>query len=212
MKYLVLVFIIINAVTVCFSQHGISSMKENVITYKPVNDFDFRKISEIDKVNLAVKSLLSSNNDTLLANGRLSFFVEQTVLPRYGAISDGYSMEGDNLYTYVLGELIDGKKNGYWLVRQFGEVYLNADKVMNYSNNMLDGDFFLYNAKDKLIDTLTFKEGTGLYLDYYPESGVLKVKGRLHKGKREGRWSYYSEKGELLKVDVYRDGLSLTGV
>ncbi|QZT38542.1 hypothetical protein K5X82_06520 [Halosquirtibacter xylanolyticus] len=211
MKYLVLTFMLIHIVFVCFPQSKYSI--NSGYYYYNVNDYDFRATFGCKETLLALEgsTFIDVWKDSTLANGDIIIDVKQNVLPR-SVIPDGNSVIGDSRRGCVCGELYHGMRNGLWQIYHFINGDLIVVKKMNYFFNMLDGASYLYNSKGEIIDTLTFNRGTGLYLDYYPESGVVKVKGRLHKGKRDGRWSYYSEKGELLKEDVYRDGLSLTGV
>ncbi len=85
-----------------------------------------------------------------------------------------------------------------------------------------DSTKYLYTTKGEILSSRTNKEvnaieptshfenGTGLYLDYYNETGVLKEKGYLKYGKKDGRWLFYDTLGNIIKVEIYQNGLCIT--
>ncbi len=85
-----------------------------------------------------------------------------------------------------------------------------------------DSTKYFYTTKGEIISpnknsvtgaigpTSSFENGTGLYLDYYNDTGILKEKGWLKHGQREGRWCLYDTEGKLIKVDIYRHGNCIT--
>ncbi len=118
---------------------------------------------------------------------------------------------------YIKGLVIKGHKEGAWIkYRSFKYTGLFPIKKMNYVNGQLNGDYYVYTFNgdtikyNKELDaTSTFNNGTGLYLDYYYETGKLKVKGNLKDGKRQGKWCFYSMQGEIIKEEVYINGFSI---
>ncbi len=66
------------------------------------------------------------------------------------------------------------------------------------------------NVKNKTKEpTCFFKNGTGLYLDYYYDSGTIKERGKLQNGIKQFHWYIYDKKGEIVNVETYYNGKSI---
>ena len=106
----------------------------------------------------------------------------------------------------IIGETnyIDGKKEGKSLETLKGMIQMKA----NYKNNKIDGDMFLYYPSGKLLQKRSFINGKaeGELIEYY-ESGVIKEKAYFINDKQEKEHFFYDEKGNLIKTDVYKNGV-----
>ena len=99
---------------------------------------------------------------------------------------------------------IDGKKEGKSLETFEGMIQMKA----NYKNNKIDGDMFLYYPSGKLLQKRSFINGKaeGELIEYY-ENGVIKEKAYFINGKQEKEHLFYDEKGNLIKTDIYKNGI-----
>jgi len=79
-----------------------------------------------------------------------------------------------------LGHLKKGKKNGYWI--SFYE-NLKNEKVENYRNGNLSGD----------------------YWEFHP-NGKIKFERKFKKGNKIGKWRYWDENGKLKKIEIFKNG------
>lgn len=126
---------------------------------------------------------------------------------------------GPTPYGNLEGNIIDGRKEGLWTKQIYCKDTTVVVKIMNYSNGLLDGNYIIFNTEG---DTLhykiphpfddnkkynVFKQGTGVYYDYYYDIGILKEKGFLLKGKKDGDWIIYDRQGNEIKRDIYRNGV-----
>ena len=99
---------------------------------------------------------------------------------------------------------IDGKKEGKSL-----ETFTDMiQKKANYKNNKIDGDMFLYYPSGKLLQKRSFINGKaeGELIEYY-ENGVIKEKAYFINDKQEKEHLFYDEKGNLIKTDIYKNGI-----
>ena len=99
---------------------------------------------------------------------------------------------------------IDGKKEGKALETFEGMIQMKA----NYKNNKIDGDMFLYYPSGKLLQKRNFINGKaeGELIEYY-ENGVVKKKAYFINDKQEKEHFFYDEKGNLIKTDIYKNGI-----
>ena len=99
---------------------------------------------------------------------------------------------------------IDGKKEGKSLETFEGMIQMKA----NYKNNKIDGDMFLYYPSGKLLQKRSFINGKaeGELIEYY-ENGVIKEKAYFINDKQEKEHLFYDEKGNLIKTDIYKNGV-----
>lgn len=106
----------------------------------------------------------------------------------------------------IIGETnyIDGKKEGKSLETLKGMI----QKKANYKNNKIDGDMFLYYPSGKLLQKRSFINGKaeGELIEYY-ENGVIKEKAYFINDKQEKEHLFYDEKGNLIKTDIYKNGI-----
>ena len=99
---------------------------------------------------------------------------------------------------------IDGKKEGKALETFEGMIQMKT----NYKNNKIDGDMFLYYPSGKLLQKRKFINGKaeGELIEYY-ENGVVKEKAYFINDKQEKEHFFYDEKGNLIKTDIYKNGV-----
>ena len=99
---------------------------------------------------------------------------------------------------------IDGKKEGKALETFEGMIQMKA----NYKNNKIDGDMFLYYPSGKLLQKRSFINGKaeGELIEYY-ENGVVKEKAYFINDKQEKEHLFYDEKGNLIKTEIYKNGV-----
>jgi antitoxin component YwqK of YwqJK toxin-antitoxin module len=61
---------------------------------------------------------------------------------------------------------------------------------------------------DKVVKEQLVEVKNGKYTEWYPGKKQIKFEGMVDKkGKREGKWSYYSEKGTELSFTIYEHGV-----
>ena len=82
---------------------------------------------------------------------------------------------------------------------------------------VLIGAFILFSllvsCKDKQVDKIAKKENLveikdGIYTEYYPGKKNKKFQGAQdEKSRRDGKWVFYSEKGDELSITFYSNGL-----
>ena len=82
---------------------------------------------------------------------------------------------------------------------------------------VLIGAFILFSllvsCKDKQVDKIAKKENLveikdGIYTEYYPGKKNKKFQGAQdEKSRRDGKWVFYSEKGNELSITFYTNGL-----
>jgi antitoxin component YwqK of YwqJK toxin-antitoxin module len=71
----------------------------------------------------------------------------------------------------------------------------------------------LVSCKDKQVEKIAKKENlveikNGIYTEWYPGKKNKKFQGAQdEKSKRDGKWVFYSEKGEELSITFYSNGL-----
>ena len=106
----------------------------------------------------------------------------------------------------IIGETnyIDGKKEGKSLEALKGMIQMKT----NYKNNKIHGDMFLYYPSGKLLQKRSFINGKaeGELVEYY-ENSVVKEKAYFRNNKQEKEHFFYDEKGNLIKTDIYKNGV-----
>ena len=129
-------------------------------------------------------------------------------------INDYFSDTG---YGYTIGTLEggvkNGKKEGRWIETSWEIPNISGFipiKNMNYANGLLNGDYCVFNAQGDTLAISSFKQGTGLIIDFYYDTGALKEKGKLINGKKEGRWVLYDEEGDVIKSSIYKNDYCIT--
>ena len=84
----------------------------------------------------------------------------------------------------------------------------NKEEEVFVINELLDGEALVYYPSGKLCQTEKFINGKedGEVIEYY-ESGVIKEKAYFINGKQEKEHFFYDEKGNLIKTDIYKNGV-----
>ncbi len=107
--------------------------------------------------------------------------------------------------------LIDGDYFAYHINGKVLHIKYSGDKDLSlrYISNgkIIDENEYLKSIENN--PTQTFTNGTGLYLDYYYDTGNLKVRGELKNGVKIGQWYVFDPEGKTLRIDTYHDGISI---
>lgn len=82
------------------------------------------------------------------------------------------------------------------------------DLIFTINNQMVSEEQYWEYKKDE--PTEMFTNGTGLFLDYYYDIGVLKERGEFKDGRKQGQWYTYDKSGHILRIDTYHDGVCIT--
>ncbi len=130
----------------------------------------------------------------------------------------------NKIYGWINGKIINGKKEGLWIK----EIYTHKRKSvlvqeMNYTEGLLNGDYCVYNLKGEILTTyydtyyrkdmkgkIKFTEGTGMYMDFFYDTGSLKETGQYEKGKKQGIWRLYDREGNIIISNYYHQGHTVT--
>ncbi|QZE14223.1 hypothetical protein K4L44_17190 [Halosquirtibacter laminarini] len=158
MKYVILLFMFINTEYDCFSKDKSTVSQEEVAVIHEINDCEIRGTGDCKEMFLTLKDSTFTDflGDSTLATGYVSIQVERSI-----RAIDFIDFGENDICASADGELIHGKREGEWKISQYLNESYPYVRKMRYVNNILDGDCYIYDTKDKLIDTLTFKQGTG---------------------------------------------------
>lgn len=66
---------------------------------------------------------------------------------------------------------------------------------------IVESPFYIAYARTKKGDSLN-----GLYIEFYLPSNMPKLKGSYQENEKNGEWYYWSEKGKLLKKEIWKKG------
>ena len=135
------------------------------------------------------------------------------------------------LYNYYIEQYKDGKLNGnkiwYSEAGRIGlkESYVdgikdgvqesyyrdtgNIHSKVNYVKGKISGDVIFYSNNGDILYQENFKNGTGLWKAYWSNE-ELKEKGNRVSGFPDGEWRFYTRKGELEKIIIYKKGALLS--
>ena len=128
-----------------------------------------------------------------------------------GNIKEKYFMKNDKLDGEATAYFEDGKirnksifKDG---VKLEEEVYKDNEIIKNTFRNseIIQQDIYSKNKKLVLRKNL-LNDGKIEYISYY-ESGVIKEKAYFINGKQEKEHFFYDEKGNLIKTEIYKNGI-----
>jgi antitoxin component YwqK of YwqJK toxin-antitoxin module len=87
---------------------------------------------------------------------------------------------------------------------------LFRDFVAN--NNIADGLYLEYYKNGKASLSVNFKNDTlNGPAAYYHLNGVISQKGSFKKGKKVGKWTYWSDKGDVIGTETYRNSFFIEG-
>ena len=128
-----------------------------------------------------------------------------------GNIKEKYFMKNDKLDGEATAYFEDGKirnksifKDG---VKLEEEVYKDNEIIKNTFRNseIIQQDIYSKNKKLVLRKNL-LNDGKIEYISYY-ENGVIKEKAYFINGKQEKEHFFYDEKGNLIKTEIYKNGV-----
>lgn len=91
----------------------------------------------------------------------------------------------------------------------YKEFYPNGSlkSIIKYENNKKNGPAKYYDVLGNIIEELTYKNDTldGTYREYY-SNNMVKKEGNYKNGKFHGKWYYYNENGFLVGVGQFENG------
>lgn len=193
--------------------------KDSLIQLLYLNDYDFEDKTAGLKIVVNQRGRYQYEDSTLV-NAVTKIYLHTTHDLNKNKTSD-YE-KAPILYGFLKGKIINGKKEGEWIKKIINNKkdYVTV-KVLNYSSGVLNGEYKVYSTKGNILypfelhpsypeeykDYVIFKEGTGIYYDYYYNTGILKVKGAYIKSKKNGAWNYYDKNGNKLHTEYYKNGV-----
>lgn len=115
-----------------------------------------------------------------------------------------YQMQKDSTwkyYSFYSGSIINeenyskGQKHG---VQKYYYQNGQLSEEVNFKHNIKEGPWIQYfeDGKTKMTTKHSFNQVNGKYTAYYP-NGIIMVMGMIMDDKREGKWGFYTDKGEL---------------
>ncbi len=104
------------------------------------------------------------------------------------------------------GEYRSGKKEGLWVL-----YHPDASKAERgaYRDDLPDGPFQSWYEGGQTRSQSTWSMGEGKGAFYYP-NGALEHSAQWRKGKPHGVWEYYDRSGNIIRKEVYREGLLIS--
>ena len=81
----------------------------------------------------------------------------------------------------------------------------NIRSRINYAGGRVSGPATWYDNSGKIIYQEDFRNGSGNWAVYW-DNGQVREKGTLSGGVSTGEWRSYTQKGELEKVTIYKNG------
>ena len=171
------------------------------IFYFKNNVVDGTSISYYQNGNIQEKNTYKNGEE----NGEGILYYEN------GNIKEKYFMKNDKLDGEATAYFEDGKirnksifKDG---VKLEEEVYKDNEIIKNTFRNseIIQQDIYSKNKKLVLRKNL-LNDGKIEYISYY-ENGVIKEKAYFINGKQEKEHFFYDEKGNLIKTDIYKNGI-----
>jgi len=76
----------------------------------------------------------------------------------------------------------------------------------SYKNGLYDGHWIYLDRFGRMVGEADFKLGSGIQKAYYT-SGELKQTTCFNKNKKDGKEEFYDREGNLIKVNIYKNGL-----
>nr|WP_317280596.1 hypothetical protein [uncultured Fusobacterium sp.] len=117
-----------------------------------------------------------------------------------------YLRENIMSITEIKDNVLDGEKIEYtksgdiFSKKEYKDGFLKDD-----SKNKFEDDFLVEYQDHKFKSNIRYDFLEGKFEDYY-DNGKLKATGEYHKGEKNGVFSEYSEKGELIKSQLFSKG------
>jgi antitoxin component YwqK of YwqJK toxin-antitoxin module len=109
------------------------------------------------------------------------------------------------------GQIIDGKKEGYWVT-----YYANGNKRSEgaYKNGQKEGKWLQYHQNGNKQSESSFQDGKyeGYYVSYHKNGEKFREgdygmhQGNSYDGRKEGAWYQYDETGNINTKVVYKHG------
>lgn len=164
----------------------------------------------VQKLDTKIVRTFSFLTETERIKGKLKFSYKYSSLDGEYVIRETKSATDPGFVKsfYIIGIKHKGTFNKGFKTGQWVTTYKNKRvKIQNYENGLVVGRYRVYNTQGELLYETDFDpQGNGLYKDYYYKTGILKVKGHYKNGKKEGKWYYYDEAGNLKKTVIYEEG------
>ncbi|WP_234859061.1 toxin-antitoxin system YwqK family antitoxin [Aquimarina aquimarini] len=231
MKHITLYFLLLLNLSSCSAQKDTVQIKEVALEEVEkdllflsldIKDYDLK--DKIDNLQLTVnKDGLYQFKDSRLVDAEIKIWLHEFSEIDKDVIAD--CEEPPIAYGYLEGKIIDGKKEGKWFKKIKTPIHPHyiIVKVLHYTNGFLNGKYQVYDTNSRILHPIDphplypdeyrnytdFKEGTGLYYDYYYSTGILKEKGFYLHGKKHSVWLIYDRKGYPIKKSIYNNGVLL---
>ncbi len=161
-----------------------------------------------------------------LLDGEWSFYREDGNPERTITYENDVKNGVERIYTVegiLFGEnqFVDGKQ-------EKKSIFYYADgsvsKEVEFKQNKEDGKGLEFGTDGRVITFLTYKDGylrsqekvnrysgrgekMGKWIEYYPNSKKIKEEGNYSNGKRNGLFKIFNKKGQLERVETYKNGI-----
>ncbi|NVK83195.1 MAG: hypothetical protein HWE21_02675 [Cytophagia bacterium] len=113
--------------------------------------------------------------------------------------------DGSGYLAIEKGTITDGLRTGTWenINESTGEVSVQV----NYVNGKLEGPYFEYSEDASLVTKGTMKDNErhGEWVWMY-DTGEVECTVTYEKGKKQGEQPFYNHAGEVMRVEIYKDG------
>ena len=76
-------------------------------------------------------------------------------------------------------------------------------QIFSYKNNQLDGSSVIFNSDRVKQIELLYRKNKIVYNYKWYDTGILKEKGGVLNGKKNGDWAYYGKSGEIIKEEKF---------
>lgn len=109
---------------------------------------------------------------------------------------------------WIDGSYVNGVKEGVWQKIIYGDKFEKEGFIIEgYKNGKLHGVRTSYGIDGSFLGRELFVDGTGQYVDYYPDSKKPAVRGTLVEGNQHGLWSFYNKADKIIREEHYKHGL-----
>jgi len=162
---------------------------------------------EFESLNFIVQP----TNEQLTTAGPFKLYYEDSTLMADGKIQDNAInglvrsfYPGGNIKSSV--NYVDGQADG------FAFFYYDTDKnilkaEVQFSKNQIINQYKEYYENGARKALVEYEDGQANgNAEFYYESGVLKMKGSYKNGVKKGKWMHYSETGQLMDKEKWKEG------